>query len=585
MAMTLFGAGTSRGIAIGAVHLVTFDQPEVQEICLEDAAVADEVARYRAAVHAAQAELRAIRNHIPEHTAGDVSEFIDAHLLMLEDTVLAEETVRIIRERGCNAEWALKLKQNELVAVFEEMDDQYLRSRRDDVDHVINRIQRQLQGLHYKDRVDQPPPKLDGRIVVADDIAPAELVALHHQGIAGLVTEFGSPLSHTSILARSLHLPAVAGVHRARMLFDEDELLVVDGERGLAMADCEEGILSHYARRQRERTLYLQSLSELRTQPSSTADGVDVSLQANVELLPDIEQARTTGADGIGLYRTEFLYMIRGETPGEDTQYDAYLQAMEAMPEGPVTIRTLDLGADKTLDQVRTTTGPIATNPALGLRAVRLCLANPALFKPQVRALVRLSGHPQHGSRLRVMIPMLSSVREIFSIRHLIDATRREIKREGHPVAEHIPIGGMIEVPAAAVVAGLFAKHLDFMSIGTNDLIQYTLAMDRVDDAVSYLYDPLHPAVLRLLKNVIDAAGEHGCEVAMCGEMAGEPRYTRLLLGLGLRTLSMHPGTLLEVKKVVADTCLEKITPMAQATLRYSNPSTISEQVRRINEL
>jgi len=585
MALTLLGAGTSRGIAIGVVHLVTFDQPEVQEIQLDETDITDEVVRYRSAVRAAQAELLAIRKHIPGKTAGDVSEFIDAHLLMLEDTVLAEETVRIIRERSCNAEWALKLKRDELVAVFEEMDDQYLQARRDDVDHVINRIQRQLQGSHFQERTHEPPANLEGRIVVADDIAPADVVALHHQGIAGLITEFGSPLSHTSILARSLHLPAVAGVHRARTLLSEDEVLVVDGERGLAMADCDEMILSHYAQRQRGRASYLKGLKSLRKRASRTADGVDIELLANVELLPDIHQARQVGADGIGLYRTEFLYMAHGQTPDEDAQYATYLQAMEAMPEGPVTIRTLDLGADKTLDHVRATAGPVATNPALGLRAVRLCLANPALFRPQVRALVRLSGHPQHGPRLRVMIPMISSIREIFSIRHLIDATCREMKRQGHRVAEHICIGGMIEVPAAAVVAGLFAKHLDFMSIGTNDLIQYTLAMDRVDDAVSYLYDPLHPAVLRLLMNVIEAAREYECEVSMCGEMAGEPRFTRLLLGLGLTRLSMHPGTLLEVKKVVTDTHLDRIQALAQATLHYSNPSTISEQVRRINAI
>lgn len=583
MTLSVFGTGTSRGIAIGRAHLVSFDQPEIRELTLDEASVADEMARYRSALETAREQLRAIRDRIPETTPRDVSEFFDAHLLMLEDATLSEEPLRIMRERRCNAEWALKLKRDALASVFEEMDDPYLRVRRDDVDHVVTRIQRILQRQGGDPGPGVPMPQ-EGEIIVADDIAPADVVLLQDKGIAGLITEFGSPLSHTAILARSLRLPMVVGARRARSMLHEDDLLVVDGERGVVLADCSKGVLGHYQTRRSEQQKHVEGLQALKHQPSTTRDGTRIHLRANVELLPDVRLASDVAADGVGLYRTEFLFLNRAEPPDEEEQYQVYLEAMETLDHGSLTIRTLDLGADKALDQVRTTTGPLAINPALGLRAVRMCLANPGLFRPQVRAILRLSAHPEHGRRLRVMIPMLSNVQEIFQVRHLFEAQRRELRAEGVRAAENIPLGGMIEVPAAAVAANIFAKHLDFMSIGTNDLIQYTLAMDRIDDAVSYLYDPLHPGVLRLLDNIIRAGQARDVPVGMCGEMASDPRYTRLLMGMGLHDFSMHPASVLEVKQVVVDSDIPEIEKRTARILHYSNPATIAGLVHELNE-
>ena len=583
MALSVFGTGTSRGIAIGRAHLVSFDQPEVRELSLDEHAVADEMARYRSALEVAREQLRGIRDRIPESTPRDVSDFFDAHLLMLEDATISEEPVRIIRERHCNAEWALKLKRDALTAVFDEMDDPYLRTRREDVDHVVNRVLRILQR-QGGDVATTPMPQ-EGEIIVADDIAPADVVLLQEKGIAGLVTEFGSPLSHTSILARSLRLPMVVGARRARGILQEDDLLVVDGERGVVLADCSKGVLAHYQSRRSEQQKHVEGLQKLKHTASNTRDGSAIHLRANVELLPDVRLASDVGAEGVGLYRTEFLFLNRSEPPDEEEQYQVYLEAMQTLEHGTLTIRTLDLGADKALDQVRTTTGPLAINPALGLRAVRMCLANPSLFRPQIRAILRLSAHPEFGPRLRVMIPMLSNVQEIFQVRHLFEAQRRELVAQGIKVAETIPLGGMIEVPAAAVAATVFAKHLDFMSIGTNDLIQYTLAMDRIDDAVSYLYDPLHPGVLRLLDNIIRAGQSRDVPVGMCGEMASDVRYTRLLMGMGLRDFSMHPASLLEVKQVVVESDLPAIEKRVARILHYSNPATIAGLVHELNEM
>ncbi|ROR29751.1 phosphoenolpyruvate--protein phosphotransferase [Inmirania thermothiophila] len=578
MVVELGGIGVARGIAIGPAHVVEAAVLEAVEYCLPRYRLEAEVARYRRAVEAARAELRAVREQIPPTAAADIRSFIDTHLLMLDDATLTTTPERLIRERRVNAEWALKMQRDALVQVFEEMDDPYLRTRRDDVDHVVGRIQRLLaEGGGPGGR--RRPQGLDGRVVVAEDLTPADLVLMHQQGIAALVTERGGPLSHTAILARSLRIPAVAGVRGARRLLREGETLVVDGAAGCVLATEDAAVLRHYRRRQREVRRREGRLRRLRRRPATTRDGERVALMANIELPEDVAAARDVGAEGVGLYRTEFLFMNRRDLPDEEEHYETYRQVLRELRGLPLTIRTLDLGADKQVDGRGAGDGAAPPNPALGLRAVRLCLREPGLFLPQVRAILRVAAE----GPVRMMIPMLSSPRELAQVLALVDEARAALAAEGAAFDPHLPVGGMIEVPAAAVAAGFFARRLDFLSIGTNDLIQYTLAIDRVDDAVSHLYDPLHPAVLRLVHQTIAAGRRAGVPVALCGEMAGEPRYTRLLLGLGLRELSMHPTTLLEIKEVVAATEAAAAARIARRILRLADPDEIAALLGELN--
>lgn len=579
MTISLTGIGLSRGFAVGEAHIVYRDQPEVQELTLDAGEIDDEVARYKAALRGAQEQLHAVLEQIPAGTPPEIREFIDTHLLMLNDAPIAEAPVRLIREEHCNAEWALRRQRDALVQIFEEMEDPYLRTRRDDVDHVVKRVLRALATRSRDEEVSEMP-SLAGRVIVADDLAAADVAQYYRLEVGALITEFGGPMSHTAILARSLKIPAVAGLHHARQLLREHDSLIVDGERGIVLADPDPRIREHYEQRRKSQERYFADLSKLKGRRSVTKDGTKVQLQANIERPEDVELVKDAGAAGIGLFRTEFLFMNRGEPPDEEEQFEAYLQVVEPMKRKPVTIRTLDLGADKQVDGGRDTEGPVATNPALGLRAIRLCLKDRPMFRSQLRALLRASAY----GRVRIMVPMLTIAREVFQVKNMLEATRRELEREGHKVADDIPVGGMIEVPAAAISAALFAKYLDFLSIGTNDLIQYTLAIDRIDDSVGYLYDPLHPSVLKLLQTIIEGGRRHDTPVAMCGEMAGDVQYTRLLLGLGLRELSMHPGTLLEVKRVVTGTAVDELKPLIRRFQRTTNPGRLASLLREMNQ-
>lgn len=570
MTLALHGIGVSRGYAIGRTQLLFRDQLEVSEYAIPRRYIEDEVARFKDAVEEARTQLRSIRDRVPASASADITSFIDTHLLMLQDSTLATAPVALIQERQCNAEWALKTQRDRLVKVFDEMDDPYLRTRRDDVIHVINRIMRALVRGTDSGSVETRDTRLEGRVVVADDLTPADTVLMQHQGIAAFVTEFGGPLSHTAILARNLGIPAVIGVRGARRYLREDESVVVDGEQGLVLTADDPLIAEHYARRQREQRRDRARLAVLRTAPAVTRDGVTVSLQANIELPDDIQQVLESGAEGVGLYRTEFLYMNRDEPPTEDEQFEAYSRVVRELKGCPVTIRTLDLGADKQVDGGRGE-GPLATNPALGLRAIRLCLKNLDLFQPQMRALLRAAAQ----GPVRVMVPMLSSLHELFQVLNVIEDVKRQLEEEGARFDAELAVGGMVEVPAAAITADLFAKHLRFLSIGTNDLIQYTLAIDRVDDEVNYLYDPLHPAVLRLIHDTISAGRRRRIPVSMCGEMAGDPRYVRLLLGLGLTEFSMHPTSLLEVKKVIRDSHSNELRDLIRRVLRCRDPDRL----------
>ncbi len=578
MTISIQGVSVSRGIAIGQIHIVQHDQLDVREYSIRNSQIEDELSRFNNAIADARQQLRAIRDHIPVSTSVDISAFIDTHLLMLEDITLTEEPKRIIKERLCNAEWALKLQRDALVNVFDEMADAYLRTRRDDVDHVVNRILRVL--LKQKPLLHEvPDDHLKNRIIMGDDLTPADTVLMQHYGIAAFATEFGGPTSHTAILARSLGIPAVVGLHSARRFVKNDDMVIIDGSTGMLLVDPDKSTKSYYEKRQREVKRYYSSLGKLKNAPTESLDGIPITLTANIELPKDFETVRDVGAKGVGLYRTEFLYMNRETPPDEDEHFETYLNVLKALRGLPLTIRTLDLGADKQVDGAGSQSGQVGSNPALGLRAIRLCLKEPELFRPQLRAILRASAH----GPVKIMIPMLTNIQEMQQVLQILEDIKADLDNESIDYDADIKIGGMIEVPAAAICAAIFAKKLDFLSIGTNDLIQYTMAIDRVNDEVNYLYDPLHPAVLKLIETTIKAGEKANIPVSMCGEMAGEKEYTQLLLGLGLREFSLHTAALLEIKKIINNTNIDELGKLIKKVLNTSSGAEVKLLLQRLN--
>ena len=577
MTIALHGIGVSRGIAIGKIQVIQRDKLEIHEKKIGGDKLEDEVRRFEQALTNARQQLRAIRNHIPAGTGADIAAFIDAHLLMLEDSALVHEPANLIRELGCNAEWALKLQRDALIAVFDEMDDAYLRTRKDDVNYVVNRILRLLLNQSPL-RHEIPGSRLTGYIVLADDLAPADTVLMQHNGIIAFATEYGGPTSHTAILARSLGIPAIVGLQHALRYTREDDFIIVDGTHGVVLVDPDQQAQRHYQKLRKLEKQYVSGLAKLRGKPTVTLDGTPLELQANIELPRDFATVKEVGANGVGLYRTEFLYMNRATPPDEEEHYTTYINVIEILDGLPLTIRTLDLGADKQVDGGRQS-GPVISNPALGLRAIRLCLKEPALFRPQLRAIFRASV----SGPVRIMIPMLSNLHEMNQVLEMIEEIKSEL--DGHHIAydHNLPVGGMIEVPAAAVCADVFARHLDFLSIGTNDLIQYTMAVDRVNEEVSYLYDPLHPGVLRLIHGTIQAGKKANTPVAMCGEMAGQPQYTRLLLSLGLREFSVHPAALLEIKQIINESRLGQLSLLTEKILAAQDSQEVTDILSLVN--
>jgi phosphotransferase system enzyme I (PtsI) len=540
------GISTSRSLALGPAFVDSRGWSRASQTSIAAGEVPTEIARLDQAVGAARHALRAVRDQIPHHTPLKIAEFIDTHLLMMEDAALLDEVRRIVAEQLCNAEWALQIQCDALTRLFDEMEDPYLRTRRDDVQHVVQQIQTFLQGGSRSVESADLARDLDGRVVVARDLTPADAILLRHRGAVAFVTEFGGPMSHTAILARSLGVPAVVGIHNITRYLSQDELVLVDGETGTVLAGADPRTLASFQERVRAAEQHRVQLRRLVGRPAMTLDGVTISLLANLELPEDVELARSNGAVGVGLYRTEFLYMNRPDLPDEEEHLANYAAIVTGLGGMPITIRTLDLGVDKRVDSVPEP-GPGVSNPALGLRAIRLCLKEPDIFRPQLRAILRASAL----GPVRLMLPLVSNIHEVDTVLALIRKIKEQLDREGLAYDPMLPVGAMIEVPAAALAARALAGRLDFLSIGTNDLIQYTLAIDRLDDSVNYLFDPTHPAILRLIRMTIEAARDLNRPVSMCGEMAGDPRFTRLLLGLGLREFSMQPGALLDVKEVV----------------------------------
>lgn len=571
--LTLHGSGVSQGISIGRAYVLRREQLEIPEYVIPKQYIEDELGRFNAAIAAARQQLEHIRDHVPATAPPETASLIDAHLLILGDAMISRAPIDIINEQQRNAEWVLKTQSEDLGRIFETMHDPYLRAKKIDVDQVVDRILRNLLTTNEQDDETMP----NGQILVAHDLTPADTVMLKQKRIRAFVTDLGGPISHTAILARSLGIPAIVSVHNATRFLRTGDKMIVDGRCGLLVVGEYKKIFSEYRGRQKQSLQTRRELDRVRVGRSITSDGQKIRLLANIELPADLKVAARARASGIGLYRTEFLFMNRPTAPTEEEQYRACRKVVKAFAGKPVTIRTLDLAADKQVDGTGDT--PVTANPALGLRAVRLCLHDISLFRPQLRAILRASAY----GKVRMMIPMLSSLDELFHVLDLVKETKSDLKKQRKEFDHHMPVGGMIEVPAAAISADLFAPHLDFLSIGTNDLIQYTLAIDRIDDTVNYLYDPLHPSVLRLINSVIKAGNAAGIPVAMCGEMAGDARYTRLLLGMGLKEFSMHPSTLLEIKKIIRMSSLTKLRTFARKVLRSRDVGGIHALIDRMN--
>ena len=573
MSFTIHGIGVSGGIAIGHAQLVSHAQLEVAHYEIPRSRIPEEKTRFDAAVVSARAELASLAQHIPLGAPAEFGAFLNLHLMIIDDPTISEAPKQLIETRLCNAEWALKLQMEALIEQFERIEDGYLRDRKSDVIQAVERVLKALIGRpgHLLDR---STPE-ENSILVAHDLSPADVILFKGHQFASFITDVGGATSHTAIVARSLNIPSVVALHHARTLIREGEILIVDGNNGVVIINPDKTVLAEFKLRQEQWQLERNKLKRLKKTRTTTLDGTGIELHANIELPDDVADARENGADGVGLFRTEFLYLNRGDLPDEDEQFEAYRRVVQEMDGRPVTIRTFDLGADKQIDAAER----VAPNPALGLRAIRLCLAEPQMFHSQLRAILRAS----HYGKVRILVPMLSSAHEIDQTLHLIAEARASLDEEGIDYDRKLPIGGMIEIPAAALSLSTFTRKLDFLSIGTNDLIQYTLAIDRSDDTVAHLYDPLHPAVLNLVAHIIRSANRVNVPVAVCGEMAGDVRLTRVLLGFGLRQFSMHPAHLLSVKQQVLRSDLAQIMVLTQKMLKSDDPAKLEQLLARMN--
>ncbi|HQY46580.1 MAG TPA: phosphoenolpyruvate--protein phosphotransferase [Usitatibacteraceae bacterium] len=571
---TMHGIGVSGGIAIGHAHLFLGMSTEVDHYQIPSHEVSREQRRFDRAVKEVREELKGLAESVRHSAASELAPFVNVHLMLLEDAAFSEAPREIIAEKKCNAEWALRTQLDELTAQFGDIQDEYLRERETDVRQVAERILTALAGS--KRLLAMRPTREDAdMILVARDLSPADVILFREHPFAAFVTDMGGATSHTAIIARSLAIPAIVALHHARTLIREDELIIVDGTQGVVIVNPDRAVLAEYRLRQNQARLEREKLKRLKSAPAATLDGTPVHLYANIELPSDLDAVKAAGAAGIGLFRSEFLFMNRRDLPDEDEQYEAYRSVVEGMKGRPVTIRTLDIGADKALDGGEGS----AENPALGLRAIRYCLAEPKLFNTQLRAILRASRH----GKAAILIPMLSSWAELNQAAAAVERAKEELKAEGVKFDPFVPVGGMIEIPAAAIALPMFVRKLDFLSIGTNDLIQYTLAIDRTDDAVAHLYDPLHPAVLSLIAGVIRTAQQAEKPAAVCGEMAGDVALTRLLLGMGLRHFSMHPASLLPVKQRVLTTSLPDIAPLVARILKADDPEKLVTLVEKLN--
>ena len=553
MSIQVFGLPVSRGVAIGRAVLVASSRVDVAHYYVEAGMIESEVQRLRAARDLVVEELTALKGDVPEDAHDELVALLDVHLMLLQDETLADATRQWIVERHYNAEWALSSQLEVIARQFDEMEDEYLRDRKADLEQVVERVITAL-GRLGGDALDAAAPQgqrdfagEDPLVLVANDIAPADMLKFRRSVFTGFVTDVGGRNSHTAIVARSMDIPAVVGAREASRIVSQDYWIIIDGDAGVVIVNPSPIVLEEYRFRQRQVELERARLDRLRHTPAVTLDGLPIELLANIELPSDAQAVLDAGAVGVGLFRSEFLFMNRaGRLPGEEEQYEAYSKVVRSLAGLPVTIRTVDIGSDKQLDRTPQQMERIDhnLNPALGLRAIRWSLSEPEMFGEQLRAILRASVH----GKVRLLVPMVAQMREVRMLLEAIDRAKAQLRARGQPYLD-VAIGAMIEVPAAALMLPMLLKHFDFVSIGTNDLIQYTLAIDRADEAVSHLYDPWHPAVLRLIAQTISKANELGKDVCVCGEMAGDPAFTELLLGMGLRSFSMHPTQVSSIKK------------------------------------
>jgi len=576
MSIYISGIGVSKGIAIGEAYLLAREQADVSQQILSPDEIKPEIKRFKQAMKLASKQLHDIKEKIAKNTADDILVFIDTHLLMLEDPAFDEGTIANIKEFSCNAEWALQMQGERLMQVFDEMEDPYLRTRKDDVLHVVKRIQTALAG--EQDVHDGKSYK--GKIIVADDLTPADTIMMQHQKVAGFITEYGGPLSHTAILARNLGIPAIVGLRHARQLIHRNEILVIDGLSGVVINSPDKKSLRYYRAVKRDEISKRNLLNALSGKPAITLDGEQITLHGNIDRPSDIRAIKKHDDTGVGLYRTEMLFIELNQWPDQQTHFKTYQRAVKALKGKPLTIRTMDLGADKEI-QDTIDHGPMAHNPAMGLRAIRRCLKEPQDFMPQLLAILRASAY----GPVRIMIPMLTTTIELNQVLLLIEEAKQILKKKNIAFDKKIPVGAMIEVPAAALTADAFARKLDFLSIGTNDLIQYTLAIDRIDDEVNYLFNPLHPAVLKLIQMTIDAGKKAGIPVSMCGEMASDTLYTRMLLGMGLKYFSVQANALLEVKHIIVNSTLKNLQPEVADIMQICDEEEIQSRVQQLINL
>ena len=563
MSIQVFGVPVSRGVAIGRAVLIASSRVDVAHYFVPADKVEFEVARLRSARDEVAVELTTLQRDLPADAPGELSALLDVHLLLLHDETLTSATKVWIEERHYNAEWALSAQLEVLVRQFDEMEDEYLRERKADIEQVAERLLRGLsrgstnpngglRGAHRQEMLDGVTES--PLILVANDIAPADMLQFKRSVFTGFITDVGGRTSHTAIVARSLDIPAVVGAREASRLIRQDDWVIIDGDVGVVVVNPSPIVLEEYRFRQRQSELERARLNRLRYTPAVTLDGQAIELLANIELPVDAAAAVEAGAVGVGLFRSEFLFMNRcGDLPCEDEQFEAYRDAVVAMQGLPVTIRTVDIGADKPLDRLspQELRHEHALNPALGLRAIRWSLSEPAMFRQQLRAMLRASAF----GKVKILVPMVAHLSQVKLIVEALARARQQLDEAGKPYGP-VDLGAMIEIPAAALMIDQFLKHFDFVSIGTNDLIQYTLAIDRADESVSHLFDPWHPAVLRLIADTITKAVAAQRGVSVCGEMAGDPTFTEVLLAMGLRSFSMHPGRIAAIKQRIlrADT-------------------------------
>lgn len=583
MSIQVFGQPVSRGVAIGRAVLVASSRVDVAHYFIGDDQIESEVARLREARDAVASELVALKSEVPEEAHAELVALLDVHLMLLHDEMLAEATKQWIVERHYNAEWAMSAQLEVIARQFDEMEDDYLRERKADLEQVVERLLRalgrQASGMPPATSVARDFAGEDPLILVASDIAPADMLQFKRSVFTGFVTDVGGRTSHTAIVARSMDIPAVVGAREASQLVRQDDWLIVDGDAGVLIVNPSPIVLEEYRFRQRQLELERAKLDRLRHTPSVTLDGQPVELLANIEQPVDAEAAIAAGAVGVGLFRSEFLFMGReGRLPDEAEQFAAYRRVVEAMRGMPVTIRTVDVGADKPLDRMSAheLRHEHTLNPALGLRAIRWSLAEPEMFGQQLRAILRASAY----GKVRILIPMVAHLAEVVQVRQALERAKQDLRHAGHAFSE-VELGAMIEIPAAALIMPTLVRHFDFVSIGTNDLIQYTLAIDRADESVSHLYDPWHPAVLQLIAQTIACANEAGRHVSVCGEMAGDPAFTELLLAMGLRSFSMHPSQIASIKQRVLRADARALSVQLPAVMAADVPQELSQTLLR----